>query len=121
MILINDVARVVHDEVYRWALGDHGQCNKNLGPAFLMVFRIGDFSEVHKKKQIATEKLFRSNKGKRSGAKMGLQNRRSTRSSRRSNAGGDAQIDLASLPGVQGFTDRALLGSYAEIICRNPS
>jgi hypothetical protein len=31
MILINDVARVVHDEVYRWALGDSGQCNKNLG------------------------------------------------------------------------------------------
>ena len=83
-----------------------------------MVFRIGDFSEVHKKKQVATEKLFRSNKGKRSGAKMGLRNRRSTRSSRRSNAGGDAQIDLASLPGIQGFTDRALLGmlkSFAGI------
>ena len=47
MILINDVAKVVHDEVFRWALGDSGQCNKNLGAAFLMVFRIGDFSEVH--------------------------------------------------------------------------
>lgn len=114
MILINDVARVVHDEVYRWALGDHGQCNKNLGPAFLMVFRIGDFSEVHKKKQVATEKLFRSNKGKRTGSGKSsgtLRNRRGNRGgARRSTAGADAQIDLASLPGIQGFTDRALLG-----------
>jgi hypothetical protein len=27
MILINDVANVVHDEVYQWALGDSGQVN----------------------------------------------------------------------------------------------
>lgn len=55
MLLINDVARVVHDEVYRWAFGDSGQCNKNLGSSFLMVFRIGDFSEVHKKKKRKAE------------------------------------------------------------------
>lgn len=124
MILINDVAKVVHDEVYRWALGDHGQCNKNLGSAFLMVFRIGDFSEVHKKKKVATEKLFRSNKGnKKANVKQKnklRQGRRSTvRSGRRSSrAGDDGQIVLASLPGIQGFTDRALLGmlkSFAGI------
>jgi hypothetical protein len=124
MILINDVARVVHDEVYRWALGDHGQCNKNLGAAFLMVFRIGDFSEVHKKRKIATEKLFRSNKGNKKAnmkqTKKLRQRRGSTfRAGRRAGRqADDGQINLASLPGIQGFTDRALLGmlkSFAGI------
>ena len=126
MILINDVAKVVHDEVYRWALGDHGQCNKNLGPAFLMVFRIGDFSEVHKKKQVATEKLFRSNA--KNTTKKAANLRRRTRASmsripysgrkRSLHQDQDGQLQLASLPGIQAFTDRALLGmlkSFAGI------
>ena len=127
MILINDVAKVVHDEVYRWALGDHGQCNKNLGAAFLMVFRIGDFSEVYKKKQAATEKLFRSNKGNKANAGKlsklrqrkrngNLKGTRRGSISRQTDA--EAQINLASLPGIHGFTDRALLGmlkSFAGI------
>jgi hypothetical protein len=127
MILINDVAKVVHDEVYRWALGDHGQCNKNLGAAFLMVFRIGDFSEVHKKKQVATEVLFGDN-GKNSNKKPANLRQRYTRNSMgRTPYGGrktsrhpefDGQLQLASLPGIQAFTDRALLGmlkSFAGI------
>ena len=56
--LINDVAKVVHDEVFRWGLGSRGQCNKNLGGAFLMVHRIGDFKEVHEKKDKATNVIF---------------------------------------------------------------
>jgi hypothetical protein len=60
MILINDVARVVHGEIYRWGFGDTGQCNKNLGAVFLMVFRIGDAKEVEKKKMQATEVIFSS-------------------------------------------------------------
>ena len=128
MILINDVARVVHDEVYRWALGDSGQCNKNLGSAFLMVFRIGDFLEVHSKKKRATEVVFDSemqrnlkvrrrrsgNKGK--GPKRGSATRR--HSSRSFDIRSDGTLQLASLPGIQAFTDRALLGflkSFAGI------
>ena len=38
MTFVNSVARIVHDEVTRWG----GLCNKNLGNAFLMVWRIGD-------------------------------------------------------------------------------
>jgi hypothetical protein len=119
MILINDVAKVVHDEVYRWALGDHGQCNKNLGAAFLMVFRIGDFSEVQKKKQVATEKLFREHSKTSSKRAANLRKRNTPHSSNgRSPYSGrkgskqdvDGQLQLASLPGIQAFTDRALLG-----------
>ena len=40
--LINDVAETLHTEVKRWGYGGSGQCNKNLGSAFLMVWRIGD-------------------------------------------------------------------------------
>jgi len=60
MILINDVARVVHGEVYRWGYGGSGQCNKNLGSCFLMVFRIGDSQTVQKRKEMATEVIFSS-------------------------------------------------------------
>ena len=38
MTFVNSVARIVHNEVTRWG----GLCNKNLGNAFLMVWRIGD-------------------------------------------------------------------------------
>ena len=38
MTFVNSVARIVHEEVTRWG----GTCNKNLGNAFLMVWRIGD-------------------------------------------------------------------------------
>jgi len=82
MILINDVARVVHGEVYRWGFGDTGQCNKNLGSTFLMVFRIGDSKEVQKKKEKATEVIFSSTRKRNSASvrrrlkstKVGLQN-----------------------------------------------
>lgn len=40
MILINDVAAILHEEVYRWGYEDKGQCNKNLGATFLMVSRL---------------------------------------------------------------------------------
>ena len=58
MPLINDVAAVLHGEVFRWGLGDSGQCNKNLGGAFLMVFRIGLVKEVIEKLEQATDVVF---------------------------------------------------------------
>ena len=42
MTFVNSVARIVHHEVTRWG----GLCNKNLGNAFLMVWRIGDESSL---------------------------------------------------------------------------
>lgn len=138
MVLINDVARVVHDEVFRWSLNGSGQCNKNLGAAFLMVFRIGDFSEVHDRKKRATDVVFNSNSKSRDKGKV-RRRRTSTDSgysSRESSVGGSSRgsnnkraykkfegttgtLQLASLPGIQSFTDRALLGllkSYAGLL-----
>ena len=121
MILINDVAKVVHDEVFRWALGNSGQCNKNLGSAFLMVFRIGDFNEVHERKARATDVVFssdkRSSKSKNlrrrgravapAGHEAGIRGKQ--RGRRHLDTAGES-LTLASLPGIQTFADRALLG-----------
>jgi hypothetical protein len=65
MILINDVAAVLHGEVFRWGFGDSGQCNKNLGAAFLMVFRIGLVKEVVEKLEEATQVLFANSESKK--------------------------------------------------------
>jgi class 3 adenylate cyclase len=106
LILINDVAKVLHEEVYRWALGDSGQCNKNLGGSFLMVFRIGDFTDVHDKNKRATDVVFNNNlKVRRSfKTKNKLMARRATVELE------EDHLALASLPGIQTFTDRAVIG-----------
>jgi len=106
MTLINDVAQVVHNEVFRWGFGDSGQCNKNLGAAFLMVYRIGDFKEVREKNAKAAEVIFSQG---------------DTHSACKADASIDDEmnsIQLASLPGIAAFADRALLGllkSFAGI------
>jgi len=117
MKLINDVACVVHNEVYRWALGDSGQCNKNLGGAFLMVFRIGEFLEVQEKLRIAADVVFQ-NPSKATKSRRKTSKRQDRRSSTRGNLESGKTLQLASLPGIQTFADRALLGmlkSFAGI------
>lgn len=112
MALINDVARVVHNEVYRWGFGESGQCNKNLGSAFLMVYRIGDFEEVREKKARAANVFF-----EKTGRTLDRSISKSDVSHRRIEDEVNS-IQLASLPGISGFADRALLGffkSYAGL------
>jgi hypothetical protein len=141
MILINDVAQVLHGEVFRWGFGDSGQCNKNLGNAFLMVFRIGLVKEVVEKLEEATRVVFSTSEvkkislRKRSREKLPAHVRKSsTDSNLGSNFHGglkrfshtkkqdsvtDAmQLSLQSLPGISTFTDRAVIGmlkSFAGI------
>jgi len=135
MVLINDVAAVLHGECYRWGFGDSGQCNKNLGAAFLMVYRIGDVKEVKEKRDRATDVIFDSvNTEKERNLSFSVIRRRKNR-----RAGGAASaaalnlkrkvikasksvktetLALSSLPGINTFTDRAVLGmlkTYAGI------
>jgi len=122
MILINDIAAVLHEEVYRWGYEDRGECNKNLGGAFLMVYRIGAVSEVVEKREKAEAVIF----SKRDTAKV--RRRRSRRLTKEANSASIGRskvrvadsdrfsrshvdnLDLSSLPGMRTFTDRALLG-----------
>lgn len=138
MVLINDVAKVLHDEVFRWGFGDSGQCNKNLGAAFLMVFRIGLVKEVIEKLEQATNVIFSTHTNQRT-----LQTKQKTKSRRTSSmisgpsSGTKAllaaksaaaklkgkmakrkadvskqamSVSLQSLPGISTFTDRAVIG-----------
>jgi hypothetical protein len=59
MPLINDIAAVLHGEVARWGFGESGgECNKNLGGQFLMVYRIGLVNDVIEKLEQATDVVF---------------------------------------------------------------
>eukprot|EP00934_Nitzschia_sp_Nitz4_P000094 Nitzschia sp. Nitz4//scaffold89_size161592//92699//96967//NITZ4_002385-RA/size161592-snap-gene-0.176-mRNA-1//-1//CDS//3329559637//94//frame0 len=135
MILINDVASVLHNEVYRWGFGDSGQCNKNLGAAFLMVFRIGLVKEVDEKLKEAAQLVFSTSETKKvPRKKTPKQSSTHTRgssdslkpSSRARNGSSSKQendleakkLSLQSLPGIAMFTDRAVIGmlkSFAGI------
>jgi hypothetical protein len=53
MTFVNSIARIVHDEVTRWG----GTCNKNLGNAFLMVWRIGDEKSLSEYKRVGGRRL----------------------------------------------------------------
>lgn len=120
MILINDIAAVLHEEVYRWGYEDSGQCNKNLGGAFLMVYKIGAVKEVIGKLEQAEAVIF-----SRRTTKLRRRSRRITgaKSPGGLSAGGSSaltgapdrmshldSVDLSSLPGMRTFADRALLG-----------
>lgn len=144
MVLINDVAKVLHDEVYRWGFGDSGQCNKNLGAAFLMVFRIGLVKEVIEKLEQATDVIFSTHMKQRPSAqaKQKAKARRNVTAAavapkgvvaaktaaaklkgkmvkRKADASKQAMsVSLQSLPGISTFTDCAVIGmlkSYASI------
>lgn len=145
MVLINDVAKVLHDEVFRWGFGDSGQCNKNLGAAFLMVFRIGLVKEVIEKLDQATNVIFSTHTTKHRAAAQQKQKAKARRiapvgssaalkgmtASARSAASTKSKVtkavkrksdamsvSLQSLPGITTFTDRAVIGmlkSYASI------
>ena len=120
MILINDIAAVLHEEVYRWGYEDSGQCNKNLGNAFLMVYRIGSVSEVMEKRERAEAVIFsgentaKSLRRRHQSAAMAQQqltkpHRMNSIPHRLSRSHVD-NLDLSTLPGMRAFTDRALLG-----------
>jgi hypothetical protein len=142
MILINDVASVLHGEVYRWGLGDSGQCNRNLGSAFLMVFKIGSVMEVMEKLEEATRVVWRAT-GKKQ--KQRTKDRRklikSSSTAQVSTTTPDyvkglnkvlradkdvameamaeaTKVSLGQIPGISSFADRAVIGmlkSFANI------
>ena len=131
MILINDVANVLHGEVFRWGFGDSGQCNKNLGAAFLMVFRIGLVREVIEKLEEATKVVFSTSDTKKvkkrtkalTAQRVSIARRygdsKSGYHTKKHDTMADAmQLSLQSLPGISTFTDRAVIGmlkSFAGI------
>jgi hypothetical protein len=108
-------------ECYRWGYEDSGQCNKNLGNAFLMVYKIGGVNEVMEKRARAEAVIFSTKDivkhRRRKDSIIHRSRSGSDASSRRSYTVRDVStqsyvdnIDLSSLPGIRAFSDRALLG-----------
>mmetsp|Transcript_18206 Transcript_18206/g.33850 ORF Transcript_18206/g.33850 Transcript_18206/m.33850 type:complete len:952 (+) Transcript_18206:62-2917(+) len=94
MTFVNNVARIVHEQVTRWS----GTCNKNLGNAFLMIWRIGDEDE-----------LVDGNTRKRltSSASGGGGEDEKT---------GHINVDLKRLPGLDTLSDKALFGFLKVVV-----
>jgi len=74
-----------------------------------MVYRIGDFKEVEEKKARATEVIFTSSEEKSKKTSEAVK-RRGRAARKKKTAKELDTLQLASLPGIQAFTDRALLG-----------
>lgn len=160
--LINNVAKVLHEEIFRWGFGDSGQCNKNLGSAFLMVFRIGLVKEVIQKLEQAQDVIFSGTKAAQEAVRRRVRHKESdasglpssmTFSSPTQRGGGSnsfainsmvanpkhskswsianhlrrkaqrnarnkaMSLNLASLPGISTFTDRAVIGMLKSFAC----
>eukprot|EP00592_Proboscia_alata_P007332 CAMPEP_0194354602 /NCGR_PEP_ID=MMETSP0174-20130528/2717_1 /TAXON_ID=216777 /ORGANISM="Proboscia alata, Strain PI-D3" /LENGTH=893 /DNA_ID=CAMNT_0039123605 /DNA_START=273 /DNA_END=2951 /DNA_ORIENTATION=+ len=99
MTFINNIARIVHEEVTRWG----GLCNKNLGNAFLMVWRIGDadsLQSVFGRRRISNTSRTSSSPGK---AFKPL-------------SGKSMEVDLRRIPGLDIVSDKALIGFLKVIV-----
>jgi class 3 adenylate cyclase len=99
MSFVNTVAAIVHSKVHSWA----GQCNKNLGNAFLVVWRIGDAKSLSE----LLEANAVNDKGKASPSKKGRLTHLVKKKER--------DIDLTRVPGVDVLADRAVV-AYLKII-----
>eukprot|EP00804_Cyclotella_cryptica_P031221 CCRYP_020319-RA/>CCRYP_020319-RA protein AED:0.07 eAED:0.07 QI:0/0.85/0.87/1/0.57/0.37/8/2080/875 len=108
MTFVNSVARIVHDEVTRWG----GTCNKNLGNAFLMVWRIGDEKSLSDYRRVGRRHSGSSwTEVKQSQSPVLAPKPRSA--SYKSQ--GDI-VDLRRIPGLDVLSDKALVGFLKVIV-----
>lgn len=117
MSFVNSVARIVHEEVTRWG----GLCNKNLGNAFLMVWRIGDQLDLQEASGVGRSSAFvpsvfsssltsSSSAGVPGGRRKSLLSKGSGVNLR------NISVDLRRIPGLDIVADKALIGFLRVII-----
>lgn len=124
LTFVNTIAEIVHDRVHQWG----GQCNKNLGNAFVIIWRIGDEESLSAQLGLTTK-----SNNKIAGALQHLESMKfgaaAAGGGRRGRAANVDQmsereeetkkkshmIDLRRVPGVDTMADRALIG-YLKII-----
>lgn len=100
MTFVNSVARIVHEEVTRWG----GLCNKNLGNAFLMVWRIGDEAELQ----------FISGRRRRASQRGSVTTPSRLASPMRGT--NNLSVDLRRIPGLDTMSDKALVGFLKVVV-----
>jgi len=109
MTFINNVARIVHDQVTRWG----GTCNKNLGNSFLMVWRIGDEEALLDYRKVGKT---RSSERRNSEKSDDSGDRRISQIKVGTNGGARVEMDLSRIPGLDIVSDKALIGFLKVII-----
>lgn len=118
LTFVNTIAEIVHNRVHTWS----GQCNKNLGNAFVVVWRIGDELTLQQHLSGYTGKLRSLSQESISSMKGG--STKMSCDSMDSNVGAEADearakkstaTDLRRIPGVDVLSDHALIG-YVKII-----
>lgn len=98
LTFVNTIAEIVHSSVHDWG----GQSNKNLGNAFLMIWRIGDEKTI----------LKLTSGGKETGMSLkDLINPNKKPLKKRP----EKVVDLRRVPGIDRLADKALIG-YLKII-----
>lgn len=107
MTFVNSVARIVHNEVTRWG----GTCNKNLGNAFLMVWRIGDEATLADYRGVARRASERSTGSNSEGADHHHNHHLVPRKVIKRGS-----IDLRRIPGLDMLSDKALVGFLKVIV-----
>lgn len=108
MSFINSVAKIVHEEVTRWG----GLCNKNLGNAFLMVWRIGDEDELltfSGKRQTCSHQNSSIALARSSTTTPALPVVRIGVSKK-------VSVDLRRIPGLDALSDKALIGFLKVVV-----
>lgn len=110
---VNTIAEIVHSSVQHWG----GQCNKNLGNAFVVIWRIGDegtllaqTTGISRLGEGASGNL-RASPALRRGSGMGNDDDGGTRRRR----AGPVTLDIRRVPGVGQLSDRALI-AFLKVI-----
>ena len=94
----NKIAYVVNDCVENWPLEEKGQCNKNLGHLFLLVFYIEDQAKLRRKLENAINDFWDGKKNEVEKAVVVENNNDNPR-----------DIDMTKLPGIDKFADFCLI------------
>merc|ERR1711871_581761 len=97
LTFVNTIAEIVHSSVHEWG----GQSNKNLGNAFLVIWRIGD-----------EKTLLKLTSGK---SEQGLTLKDMMNPNKKAVKKVNKVVDLRRVPGIDRLADKALIG-YLKII-----
>jgi len=117
LTFVNTIAEVVHDCVHSWG----GQCNKNLGNAFVIIWRIGDEEELLNITSGAPRKDALMSQptgiGETESVSPGtsIKRPRPNSATSKSMKVRDRVVDLRRVPGIDELADKALIG-YLKII-----
>ena len=127
LVFVNTVASIVHERVHAW----EGSCNKNLGNAFILIWRIGDEASLKQQNDMRSvgysskrkedeQSIYLSDSDRRGSLnKSTSSNSKAPALLRRSNAFSTrvavSEIDLKRTPGVDKLAGKALI-AFLKII-----